>query len=152
MKTILLLFISNVTLFGCSHLKISETNEGAKITNTELAASYIEQSLLANSSWLSLHMYITKYLENQGLTLKEYNERLVALKNHWELQKHPLASLKFKSVHINEDNAEVYFERTSNVTPNEVFPEITISLLWTGSSWSIVDDNFLGKGEIFDSK
>jgi hypothetical protein len=146
-------FYSGIIFFfclsGCSYLTFSDSNEGAKITNSQIAAKYIESSVTLNQEWLTRYLFVSEYLKNQKISAQEYATKLANLKNRWDLNSHPLAKLKLENTSVNGNEAFVTFMRPSE--DNKDFPLIKINLVWTGSSWAVSDDNILGKNELYDN-
>ncbi len=145
-----LFIILSLTIFSaCGIIGSTKTNGGAEITATRISIDYLNESLNGKIQTLSQSLYLVEYLKNQNLNIEEYGVRLSRLKDRWPYDMHPLASLDFQDISISGNYGKAYFQRKRR--GNVSFPRIEVEIEWTGGSWSIVDDNFLGKGEIYDT-
>lgn len=148
MRTIIFLCFSIFSLSGCFGLFKTPTNEGAKLTISELSSAYILNLISADYEALGTNLFTTVYLANQNLSEDEYTKRVSQLKNKWTVEIHPLAHLSIVDATVKNNRGFVSLQRLDS---KKDFPKVTIQYEWTGNSWSIVDDNILGKNDLFET-
>jgi len=106
---------------------------------------YVQFSFLARIEPLESTVIMKDFLANQEITKDEYDFRIVRLSRRWPINENPLIQLAVKSIDVSGDNAKAILQREG-----AGFPELVFKLVWTGSSWVIVDDNIFGKDELYE--
>lgn len=144
---LLLKLVSILQLSSCFSYFYDSSNYGAKLTISELSSSYISNLISANFDAIENNLFISAYLENQKLSRDEYTKRVTQLKDKWPVDLHPLAHLTFVDSSINDSKGSVILQRLDK---SKSFPKVIINFEWTGNSWSIIDDNILGKKDLFE--
>lgn len=131
----------------CSCFLIGKDVENHPLKNTisQVVVQYLQYSFLARTEAIESLIIPKEFLKNQELSRDEYDYRLVSLSRHWSADKNPLINIGLVSVSIDEDQASAVMKRRDGE-----FPELKFNLVWTGSSWAMIDDNIFGKGEIYE--
>jgi len=130
---------------SCSLTKSGEENETLKNTISQVVIQYLQFSFLSRIEPLESIVIMKDFLRNQEITIDEYQYRVVRLSRRWPIEENPLIQLGVKEVVLDGDNASATLQRMGSG-----FPELNFKLLWTGSSWVVVDDNIFGKGELYE--
>ena len=144
-KTLLLYTLIALLTSSCSLTKSSSDNDAVKNTITQVVIQYVQFSFLAKIEPLESTIIPKDFLANQEITKDEHDYRVVRLSRRWPISENPLIQLTVKSIEIDGDNAKATLQREGTG-----FPELVFKLVWTGTSWAIVDDNIFGKDELYE--
>ena len=130
---------------SCSLTNKKADNEAVKSAITQVIVQYLQFSFLSRLEPLESTIIKQDFLHNQGITKDEYDYRIVRLSRRWPINENPLIQLKVKDLKLDGDNATAVLQREGTG-----FPELIFTLIWTGSSWVIIDDNIFGKNELYE--
>ena len=92
-------------------------------------------------------VYWTEYSPKSSK--KKMLEKISSFSTENFIEKTSLKSLKLKNIHVEENDAQVVFEKYKNAekensTDKEYFDlgqTVKLELYWSGSRWLVVDDN-----------